>query len=131
MYRHGFTSFFPLPSPRLEFKPCSKDSFQIPGEPLELPPHTVPSGGGAAAAAADGDDDNNDVMMLCVRSWVFAGKVSPKFVQLAYKVPVSVSRDPHVIKKSALLLHINLIKERNREQMGRALVGCLCKIVMG
>lgn len=66
---------------------------------MELPPHTVPGGGGGADDDDGGDDDNNDVMMLCVRSWVFAGKVSPKFVQLAYKVPVSVSRDPHVIKK--------------------------------
>lgn len=52
--------------------------------------------------------------MMCVRSWVFAGKVSPKFVQLAYKVPVSVSRDPAVVhifiykrNKGVFLLHVN------------------------
>lgn len=45
--------------------------------------------------------------MLCVRSWVFAGKVSPKFVQLAYKVPVSVPRDPAV-------LYISFIYSRNK-----------------
>lgn len=73
-------------------------------------------------------------MMVCVRSWVFAGKVSPHFVQLAYKVPVSGSRDLQVIKKSALLLHINLVKERNGEQMGslrRTRVGYRCKTVIG
>lgn len=48
--------------------------------------------------------DKDDV---CVRSWVFAGKVSPQFVQLAYKVPVSGSRDLQLIE-SALLLYINV-----------------------
>lgn len=51
---------------------------------------------------------------MCVRSWVFAGKVSPQFVQLAYKVPVSGSRDLRVIE-SALLLRIHVGRER--EQM--------------
>lgn len=44
---------------------------------------------------------------VCVRSWVFGGKVSSHFVQLAYKVPVSGSRDLQVIE-CALLLHINV-----------------------
>lgn len=57
--------------------------------------------------------DKDDV---CVRSWVFAGKVSPQFVQLAYKVPVSGSRDLRVIE-SAHLLRIRVWKERTREQM--------------
>lgn len=35
-------------------------------------------------------------MMVCVRGWVFAGKVSPQLIQLAYKVPVSGSYDPRM-----------------------------------
>ena len=38
------------------------------------------------------------MIMVCVRGWVFAGKVSPQFVQLAYKVPVSGSCDHQVIE---------------------------------
>lgn len=36
------------------------------------------------------------MMMVSARGWVFAGKVSPPFIQLAYKVPVSDSCDPQV-----------------------------------
>lgn len=54
------------------------------------------------------------VMMVWVRVWVFAGKVSSQFVQLAYKVPVSGSCDHQVIGDRLLLR----IKTRNREQMG-------------
>lgn len=53
---------------------------------------------------------------MCVRSWVFAGKVSPQFVQLAYKVPVSGSRDLQVIE-STPLLRIHVRKESKREPM--------------
>lgn len=58
------------------------------------------------------------MMMVCVRDWVFAGKVSPQFVQLAYKVPVFGSCDLQVIE-STLLLRINPLKKINREVLRR------------
>lgn len=52
------------------------------------------STGGGSSPGDRTDDDDDDV--VCVRGWVFAGKVSPTFVQLAYKVPVSGSCDHQV-----------------------------------
>lgn len=56
------------------------------------------------------------MMMVCVRGWVFAGKVSPQFVQLAYKVPVSGACDHQVIE-NPLVLHIEVLQKINGEQM--------------
>lgn len=108
MYRHGFTSFFFPPSPHLVWnsnlvlKIVSR--FQV-----KLWSYLCTQSPAVGGADDDDDDDNNDVMMLCVRSWVFAGKVSPKFVQLAYKVPVSVSRDPHFVKKKVHFCYILIL----------------------
>lgn len=61
---------------------------------------------------------------MCVRSWVFAGKVSPQFVQLAYKVPVSGSRDRQLIE-SALMRSERVEgkrKEKNVQQNSSGLL---------
>lgn len=55
-------------------------------------------------------------MMVCVRGWVFAGKVSPQLIQLAYKVPVSGSCGHQVRQYTSAAC--SSLKKRYREQMG-------------